>query len=539
MIHGVNKTANKPFISISLIALGILFLTACTPAPPKQLENETSLPVFKFTEYSIDQLQAGYRNGDYSVEDVVRAYLQRIEEIDNSGPELNSILQINPEALNIAKQMDEQLKNGNADLPLFGVPMLLKDNIDTHENMPTTAGSRALRDSKPLKDGWVTDKLEAAGAIILGKANLSEWANFRGQLSSSGWSGLNGQTKNPYILDRNPCGSSSGSGVAVSANLCMLAIGTETNGSIVCPSTANGIVGIKPTVGLVSRSGIIPISYTQDTAGPMARTLTDAVICLGTMVGVDPSDAKTSGSVGNSFTDYTPFLKDGALAGKRIGLFTQPYKDHYKVAELVDTAVEYLKSQGVEIIELEQLFDPAAHDASFEVMLYEYKDGLNKYFSSLGPEASIKNLEDLIEFNTNDSIELSIFDQEYLLMAQAKGGLDSPEYLEALAKMKNLTQKEGIDKVMDENDLDAIIAPTGAPAWKTDHVNGDAYIMGSSSPAAMSGYPNITIPMGFIGGLPVGMSFFGRAWSEPILIEIAYSYEQGTHHRKAPTFLKN
>jgi len=522
-----------------IVSLGLGVFYGCSSNHPSVQAEESGIPGFRFEEYTIAQLQTGYENGDFSVIDVVKAYLDRIELVDQRGPELNAIIQINPDALQIARDLDLDLKNGENLPPLFGVPILLKDNIDTHDKMPTTAGSRAMRDSKPLQDSWVADKLRKAGAVILGKSSLSEWANFRGQLSSSGWSGLNGQTKNPYVLDRNPCGSSSGSGVAVSANLCMLAIGTETNGSIVCPSTANGIVGIKPTVGLISRSGIIPISYTQDTAGPMARTLTDAVICLGTLVGVDESDAKTASSTGNSYTDYTPFLKDDALEGKRIGLFTQPYGDHYKVAGLVDEAVEYLKSQGVEIIELDKLFDAEAHDASFEVMLYEYKDGLNKYFASLGQDTPIKNLEELIEFNANDSIELSIFDQEYLLMAQDKGDLQSPAYLEALETMLRLTQEEGIDRVMDEYNLDAIMAPTGSPAWKTDHVNGDAYILGSSSPAAMSGYPNITVPMGFIQDLPVGISFFGRSWSEPALIEIAYSYEQGTQHRRPPIFIKN
>nr|NQU91052.1 amidase [Bacteroidota bacterium] len=487
-------------------------------------------------EYTINQIRQGYQNGEFKIQEVVGYYLDRIDAIDKNGPQLNAVIQLNPDAMQIARQLDEELAAGKPRGPMHGIPVLLKDNIDTHDQMETTAGSRALKGSHPLQDSWVAKKLREAGAVILGKANLSEWANFRGNLSSSGWSGIGGQTKNPYVLDRNPCGSSSGSGVAVSANLCVVAIGTETNGSIVCPSTANGIVGIKPTVGLISRSGIIPISFTQDTPGPMARTVRDAAICLGTMVGVDPSDGKTPMGLGKSFTDYTPFLNTDGLKGKRIGLYMKPFGQHFKVDALMDQAVEYLKSQGVEIIEIDEITKSNANEMSFEVMLFEYKDGLNKYFASLGENAPVKSVEELIAFNESDSVELRNYDQAFLKMAQEKGDLNSEIYKEALEKMHTAMCKEGIDRVMDENDLDAIIAPTGSPAWKTDWVNGDAYILGSSSPAAISGYPNITVPMGFIDGLPVGISFFGRAWSEPVLIEIAYAYENGTKHRKAPAF---
>lgn len=493
---------------------------------------------FKFEEYTISQLSEGYKNEDFTIQVVVQSYLDRINAIDKNGPRLNSVIQVNPDALKIAEQLDQELKEGKSRGPMHGIPVLLKDNIDTHDKMETTAGSRALIGSHPLQDSWVTEKLREAGAVILGKANLSEWANFRGEMSSSGWSGIGGQTNNPYVLDCNPCGSSSGSGVAVSANLCMVAIGTETNGSIVCPSNANGIVGIKPTVGLISRSGIIPISSTQDTPGPMARTVTDAAICLGTMVGVDPADIKTSNSEGKSYKDYTQFLNKDGLEGKRIGLYKRPLGQHYKVDKVVNEAVEYLKSQGVEIVEVDNILKPNVNGLSFEIMLYEYKDGLNKYFSSLGPEAPIKNLEDLIAFNEKDSIELGFYNQKYLEMALEKGDLDSKEYIETLEKMMRGSREDGLDRVIDENNLDAIMAPTGGPAWKTDHVNGDAFQVGSSSPAAISGYPSITVPMGFIEELPVGISFFGKAWSEPVLIEIAYAYEIGTQHRKAPKFIK-
>jgi amidase len=387
------------------------------------------------------------------------------------------------------------------------------------------------------RDSYIAAKLREAGAVIIGKANLSEWANFRGELSTSGWSGLGGQTRNPYDLSRNPCGSSSGSGVSVSANLTIIAIGTETNGSIVCPATSNGIVGIKPTVGLLSRSGIIPISFTQDTPGPMARTVRDAAVCLGAMVGVDDNDSLTLASAGRFYTDYTQFLKPGSLRGKRIGLWKEPLGTHFKVDSLMMSTVEFLKSQGAEIIEIDKIADSKVEDYSFEVMLYEYKDGLNKYFASLGPSAPVKSVEELIDFNLKDSVELNYFNQKYLEMAQEKDGLGSPGYMTALKGMQKGMREEGIDRVMNEHKLDCIIAPTGAPAWKTDLVNGDSFHVGSSSPAAIAGYPNISVPMGDIDGLPVGISFFGRAWSEPLLLEIAYSYEQASKKRIVPQFL--
>jgi amidase len=503
----------------------------------KEESNSTVVSDFKFDEITISEIQDAYKNGEYTITELTQAYINRIKEIDENSYALNSIILINPDALNIAEQLDKEFKEGKIRGPLHGIPVVLKDNIDTHDKMPTTAGSRALENSFPLQDSYVAKKFREAGAIILAKANLSEWANFRGELSSSGWSGINGQTKNPYVLSRNPCGSSSGSGVAVSANLTVLAIGTETNGSIVCPSSANGVVGIKPTVGLVSRSGIVPISFTQDTPGPMARSVEDAAICLGALVGIDESDSKTLLSKDNLYTDYTQFLDPNGLQGKRIGFYTQPLGSHYRVDELTHKAVELLKSQGAEIIEIDQISEPGVGKYSFEIMLFEYKDGLNKYFKSLGPDAKIKNLDELIEFNKNDSVELEFYNQEYLIMANEKGDLNSPEYIEALKKLAKGTQKEGLDRVMDKYNLDAIVSPTGSPAWKTDHTNGDNFLLSSSSPAAQSGYPNITVPMGNIDGLPVGLSFFGRAWSEPILIEIAYAYEQATKHRIIPQFL--
>jgi len=529
--------SNFNFLNKVKIVFLILLLiqTSCqTPSVKEQIVGNDS---FRFLEQDIAEIQQGYRSGNYTIKEVIEAYLKRIEEIDKRGPILNSIIQINPDAIQNAEKLDIEMIEGNIRGPLHGIPVLLKDNIDTHDKMATTGGSRALMNSYPLKDSYITKQLKEAGAIIIGKANLSEWANFRGQLSTSGWSGAGGQTKNPYVLSRNPCGSSSGSAVAVSANLTMLAIGTETNGSIVCPSHSNGIVGIKPTVGLLSRSGIIPISFTQDTPGPMARTVRDAAICLGVLVGIDSADEKTLASLGKFYRDYTQFLKEDGLKGKRIGLFKGPFGINYKVDTLVFQAVDFLKSQGVEIIEIDEISNGKVGNYSFEVMLYEYKDGLNNYFQSLGPNAPIKSIEELIAFNELDSIELKYFNQKYLEMAQDKGDLTSEEYGEALAKMMKGYREEGIDRVMNEHDLDAIMAPTGSPAWKTDLINGDSNQLGSSSPAARAGYPNITVPMGYIDTLPVGISFFGRAWSEPILLEIAYAYEIGTKHRKAPRFL--
>jgi amidase len=518
-----------------IIVFSLTFTNCDSSSKPAKSESET----FKFLEADIAQLHEGYISGSFTVTELVQSYIQRIEEIDKNGPAVNSVLMVNPDALSIAEELDSLLKSGIEPGPLFGIPILLKDNIDTKDKMPCTAGSRALEASFPLQDAFLVTKLREAGAVILGKANLSEWANFRGELSSSGWSGILGQTKNPYVLDRNPCGSSSGSGVSVAANLTVLAIGTETNGSIVCPSNNNGIVGIKPTVGLISRSGIIPISFTQDSGGPMARTVTDAAICLGVMTGIDSNDSKTAASEGRSHPDYTLFLNADGLKGKKLGIFTGPLNTSFSVDTLFYRAIDEMKKLGAEFVEIDEIAPPGTGSKSFQVMLYEYKDGLNKYFASLGPDAKIKNLEELIAFNNSDSVELQYYDQRYLEMASEKASLESDEFKNLLAELKEASQKNGIDRVLAEHGLDAIVAPTGSPAWKTDLINGDNYIMSSSSPAAWAGYPNVTLPMGFVGALPVNISFFGTAWSEPLLIEIAYAYEQATMHRKAPEFLSS
>ena len=534
----MKKLTSKKYLinAIFILSTILFFFGACNPHKNEKYQINESIDI---NEIDILKLKSGYAKGDFTIKEITQIYLERINQLDFNGPELGSIIQINPDAIKVAEKLDKEMDSGNDRGPLHGIPIVLKDNINTDDNMYTTAGSRALKKSKPGRDSYVAEKLREAGAVIIAKANLSEWANFRGQKSSSGWSGVNGQTKNPYVLTRNPCGSSSGSGVAVSANLTVLAIGTETNGSIVCPSSANGIVGIKPTVGLISRSGIIPISFTQDTPGPMARTLTDAVIALGTLTGVDSSDSKTLTSKGKFLEDYTPFLKINGIKNKRIGLFTAPLGKNKKVDSLVMKSVRILKERGADIIEIDEIAPQETGENSFQVMLYEYKDGLNKYFSSLGEDAHIKDIEDLIKFNEQDSIELKYFNQAYLEMAQEKSDLDSKEYINALSNLKRMSQNLGIDRVMDENRLDAIIAPTGSPAWTTDWINGDNYHISSSSPAAWAGYPNISVPMGNIHGLPVGLSFFGRAWSEPTLIEICYGFEQATKARITPTFRIN
>jgi amidase len=528
----------KPDISRSSLILIVFLLITYSCHQQEQKRNCEFADQAWLEEVTIIQLQQGYKEGKYTITEVVRGYIDRINEIDRNGPQLHSVITLNPDALQIAEELDKEMKAGKIRGPLHGIPVILKDNIDTYDKMATTAGATVLRNSYPQIDSWVARKLREAGAVILGKSNLSEWANFRSKISSSGWSGVGGQTKNPYVLDRNPCGSSSGSGVAVSANLCVLAIGTETNGSIVCPANNNGIVGLKPTVGLISRSGIIPISFTQDTPGPMGRTVTDVAICLGALTGIDPNDSKTLFAEGNFQTDYTRFLKKDGLRGKRIGLLKDAMGFHHKVDDLMNKTVAWLKTQGVEVVEISAPLDGSLEKASFEVMLFEFKDGLNKYFAGSGKNVPVRSLRELIAFNRSDSIELKYFDQKLLILAEEKGSLESVEYKKALAKMLKGTREEGIDKLMNENKLDALMVPTGTPAWKTDLINGDLYLGGNSSWAAISGYPNITVPMGFIDELPVGVSFFGRAWSEPKLLEIAYAFEQGTRQRRAPKYLQ-
>jgi amidase len=484
-------------------------------------------------ELSIDQLQAAYASGQFSVVDVTRAYLDRIERLDRAGPALNSVLTLNPQALEVAAMLDAELAEGRSRGPLHGVPVLLKDNIDTRD-MVTTAGSVLLAESLPPADAHIVEMLRAQGAVILGKTNLSEWANFHSSFSSSGWSRLGGQVKNPYALSRNPCGSSAGSAVATAASLATLTIGTETNGSIVCPANANGIVGLKPTVGLWSRSGIIPISHTTDSAGPMTRSVRDAAIVLGLLAAADERDAPTEAAEGHRHVDYTTFLDAGALAGKRIGFYTQPLGNHFRVDALAREMIAVLEAGGAEIIEIERIGERNSNAEAFEVLLHEFRHGMNAYFASLGEASPVADVDQWVARIKADAGETERFDRGLILMAAERGELDSESYLEALAVMLEHSREKGIDQIMDEHQLDAIVAPTGSPAWQTDLTLGDNFKLSSSSPSARAGYPIISVPMGEIDGLPVGVSFFGRAWSEPVLLAIAYAYEQATGHRRPP-----
>jgi amidase len=494
---------------------------------------------FALEEATLADLQAGMAAGRMTARSITEQYLARIAEVDRKGPTLRHVLETNPDALAIADSLDRERKAGKVRGPLHGIPILLKDNIDTADRMTTTAGSWALAGSIPLQDASIAAKLRAAGAILLGKTNLSEWANFRSSHSSSGWSGRGGQAKNPYVLDRNPCGSSSGSGGAVSANLSALAIGTETDGSIVCPSSANGVVGIKPTLGLVSRAGIIPIAHNQDTAGPMARTVRDAAILLGVIAGVDPRDSATSASSGRGQADYTQFLDAGGLRGARIGVVRKHFGFNDAVDALMTSAIDVMKQQGAVIVDpVEIVTEGKFDDSEFDVLLYEFKADLNAYLAGLGPKAPVRTLQDIIAYNdAHKDQEMPFFGQDIMIKAQAKGPLTEKAYLDALANDQKLSREQGIDAAMEKNKLDALITPTGGPAWITDLITGDHFGGGYSTASAVAGYPHITVPAGFTHNLPVGISFFGRAYSEAALIKIAYGYEQATKHRRAPAFI--
>ncbi len=494
---------------------------------------------FELDEITIGGLQEGMRSGKYTARSIAERYLARIDEVDRNGPSVNSIIEVNPQALEIAEGLDRERREGRVRGPLHGIPVVIKDNIDTADRMHTTAGSLALAESVAPRDAYVAARLREAGAVLLAKTNLSEWANFRSTHSTSGWSGRGGQTKNPWALDRNPCGSSSGSGAAVSANLAAVAVGTETDGSIVCPSNASGIVGIKPTLGLVSRSGIVPIAHSQDTAGPMARTVTDAAILLGVLAGVDPRDAATAASRGKAQSDYTRFLDARGLQGKRIGVARNYFGFSMRVDAILEESLAALKDAGAVLVDPANMENAGKYDDSeFEVLLYEFKADLNAYLSSLAPSVRPRTLAGLIEFNeANKDREMPWFGQEIFLSAQKKGPLSEKAYREALAKNHRLSREEGIDATMKTHRLDAIVAPTGGPAWLTDLVNGDHFGGGSSTAAAVAGYPSITVPAGYVYGLPVGLSFIAGAWAEPALIAMAYAFEQTTKVRKAPGFL--
>lgn len=496
--------------------------------------DKVSAKDFEFEETTVGELQNRMKTGDLSAGKIAEKYLDRIREIDSK---LNSIIETNPDALRIAEEMDKERKAGKIRGALHGIPVLIKDNIDTADRMKTTAGSLALVNAPtPKQDAFLVQQLRGAGAVILGKTNLSEWANFRSTRSSSGWSARGGQTRNPYVLDRNPCGSSSGSGAAIAANLAAIAVGTETDGSILCPAATCGIVGIKPTLGLVSRSGVIPIAHSQDTAGPMTRTVADAAILLTALAGYDRNDSITSQS-NKGEKDYTKFLDANGLRGARIGVARQIFGKNSKIDAVVEPHLQVFKDGGATLVDVEFPTFGKFGDAEFEILLYEFKTDLNNYLA--GRNSPYKTLADLIKFNDeNREKEMPFFGQEIFLMAERKGALTDRAYRLALQKSKSLSQAQGLDAVMSKNKLDAVVAPSGGVAWMTDLVNGDCGVFeGLTSFAAVAGYPSITVPAGYVQELPAGISFFGRAFSEPTLIKIAYAFEQATKARKPPKFL--
>jgi len=537
--HGVTR---RVFLRTTAAggALAVSGPMACVPAPAETATQPAG--DFPLEEVTLEALQGAMTSGEWTAAALVDAYLERIDAVNLEGPALRAIIEVNPEARDIAAALDRERGDTGPRGPLHGVPVVLKDNIDTADAMTTTAGSLALEGWRPPRDAGVAERLRAAGAVLIAKANLSEWANFRSTRSSSGWSARGGQCRNPYVLDRNPCGSSSGSGVAVSANLTALAIGTETDGSIVCPSSATGVVGIKPTVGLLSRAGIIPISHTQDTPGPIARTVHDAAVLLGVLAGTDPRDPATAEADRRGLSDYTPFLDPAGAGGRRIGVARRLFGFHDAVDAIMASALEALREAGAVLVDPVDLRAGAGASAALgaaetDVLLYEFKADLDAYLGARPPSAEVRSLADLIGFNErNAAVEMPYFGQERLLAAEAKGPLSEPAYLAAVATARDLSREAGIDRVMDQYRLDALLAPTGGPAWTTDLVNGDHFGGGSSAYPAVAGYPNVSVPAGEVHGLPVGLSFFGRAWSEPTLIGIAYAFEQATGARLVPRF---
>lgn len=514
------------------------YLTACTTNTDenKSPSETNSQGDFSLSEITVDELQQKMQSGKLTARTITEMYLKRIQEIDKEGPKLNSVIEVNPDALSIADSLDQERKDGKVRGPLHGIPVLIKDNIDTGDKMMTTAGSIALEGHRAAKDAFIIHQLRKAGAVLLGKTNLSEWANFRSTRSSSGWSSRGGQTKNPYLLDRSPCGSSSGSGTAVAANLCAIAIGTETDGSINCPASINGIVGIKPTVGLWSRGGIIPISHSQDTAGPMARTIKDAAILLGLLTEADSQDSATTERKRKILADYTLSLSADALRGKKIGVEKSFIKVHEAIDVLLQQALDVMQSKGATIVHVD-LIDKLKklEGLEFEVLKYEFKDGLNKYLASAN--GNIKSLQDVIAFNkANEAKAMPFFKQEILESSQQKGDLKSKEYLDALEKIQSTT-RQAIDDLLKEHGLAAICGPANGPSWCIDVVNGDSFTgYGMYSPAAVAGYPSITVPMGLVFGLPIGLSFLGKAFDEEGLLNIAYAYEQASLKRIPPEF---
>jgi amidase len=535
------KPTRRKFLQLTALA-GAATLTRPAIAATRsdaEATRVTRAKPFELDEVTITELQARLTSGKLSVVALAKKYLARISEIDNRGPALRSVLELNPDALSIAAALDRERKSKGSRGPMHGIPVLIKDNIATQDRMTTTAGSLALAGSIAPRDAFVVEQLRAAGAVILGKTNLSEWANFRGERSTSGWSGRGGQTRNPYALDRNPSGSSSGSAVAAAANLCAAAIGTETDGSILSPARFNGVVGLKPTVGLVSRAGIIPISRSQDTAGPMARTVTDAAILLGATTGEDPRDDATAASAGKAHRDYTRFLDADGLRGARIGVARRTFNGHPEVTPLMDRLLAEMTCRGAVLIDPIALPPGSGYASEFEVLSYEFKAGLNAYLADLGPDAPVHTLREVIEFNDRHAQqEMPWFKQETLIKAEAKGALTEEAYLNALAKCRKATREDGIDALMDKQQLDVIFASGGGPAPVIDYAYGDGNTGGGGiALAAVAGYPSISVPAGFIAGMPVSVFFFSRAWSEPTLLRIAFAFEQAIQARRPPRFL--
>jgi len=499
-----------------------------------------AVPAFELEEATIAELQRALESGRHTARSLVEAFLARIEAVDRIGPTLRSVIEVNREAAAIAARLDDERRERGPRGPLHGIPVLIKDNIATGDAMETTAGSLALVGGKAGRDSFVAARLRAAGAVILGKTNLSEWANFRSSHSSSGWSGRGGQCANPYVLDRNPCGSSSGTGAAIAASLAAVGVGTETDGSIVCPSHACSLVGVKPTLGLVSRSGIVPIAHSQDTAGPMARSVTDAALLLTALAGRDPADPATGGAPAEAL-DYAGRLDRGALRGARIGVPRKAFFGYSEEADaVIEKAIEALRSEGAVVIDPVEIPHAGEYDTEeLEVLLYEFKADLNAYLAAWAPGAPVRTLADLIAFNERHrDREMPFFGQDLFERAQAKGPLTDEAYREALATCRRLSREEGLDGLFARDRLDAIVGPTGSPAWPTDLVNGDHFLGAASTPAAVSGYPTVTVPAGYAFGLPIGLTFVGRAWSEGRLLGLAYAFEQATRHRQPPRFLR-
>ena len=537
---GVDRRRFIRYVGAGAAAIGGSSLMARSADPA---ETSAAVRPFELEETSITELQEAMSSDRMSSQEIVQAYLDRIREVDSprGAVGVNSIMELNPDAVAIAADRDAERRDGLVRGPLHGIPILIKDNIDTADRMRTSAGSLALAESVATEDAHIARRLREAGVVLLGKTNLSEWANFRSTRSTSGWSGRGGQTNNPYVLSRNPCGSSSGSGAAIAASLAAAAIGTETDGSIVCPSTSNSLVGIKPTLGLVSRSGIIPIAHSQDTAGPMARTVADAAILLTAITGIDARDPLTLESRTHRSQDYTQFLDPDGLKGKRVGVARQFFGFNPDVDRLMTDALDAIKGLGATLV------DPADiethnkfNDSEFEVLLYEFKADLNAYLAGLDPKIRTRTLKDLIEFNeANRDREMPFFGQEIFHMAEEKGPLTEGKYREALEKNHRLSRREGIDATLAKHKVDVLIAPTGSPAWPTDLINGDHFTGGYSSASAVSGYPHITVPLGYVHGLPVGISFFAGAWTEPLLIRCASAFETATKARRPPRFLSS